>query len=200
MKIEFTNRSWTEISLSTLKRNLDAYRAVTDSEIMAVVKADAYGHGDSVVAHYLQECGIKHFDVSNIDEAIRVRDAGVTGQVLILGYIPIEDVNKLTEYDLTQALLSEEYADLLKENNSAAKCQFAIDTGMRRIGLNADDPENCARIIREYSEFLNIDGIFTHLCVADSESSNARGFTEEQIHRFEQIVEKIGDLQLPWCH
>ena len=85
-----------------MKRNLEAYRAATDSEILAVAKADAYGHGDSVVAHYLQECGIKHFAVSNIDEAIRVRDAGVTGQILILGYTPIEYIDILTEYDLTQ--------------------------------------------------------------------------------------------------
>lgn len=77
---------------------------------MAVVKADAYGHGEDKVAERLQRIGCKHFAVSNIEEAMLLRKAGIKGQILILGYIPISSADELLEYDITQAVLSEDYA------------------------------------------------------------------------------------------
>ena len=193
-------RSWVEISLPTLLNNLNIYRNNTTSnlEIMAVVKADAYGHGDTVVAKFLSDNGIHHFAVSNIDEAIHIRKAGAEGQILILGYTPLEKAEELIKYDITQALLSEEYAGELVKTGLPIKCQFAIDTGMRRIGLNADEPDNCEWVIREYAGKLNLDGLFTHLCVADSPEQDV--FTEGQIKKFEMIVQRISDLHLPYCH
>ncbi len=99
-------RCWTEISLSTLKENYSIYKdsLQPSQEIMAVVKADAYGHGDKVVAKYLSDIGIQHFAVSNIDEAIHLREAGVNGQILILGYTPIARTEELIQFDITQTL------------------------------------------------------------------------------------------------
>jgi len=136
--------------------------------------------------------------VSNIDEAIHIRNAGVEGQILILGYTPIGRAEDVLRYDITQALLSEEYAESLAENGFKGKCQFAIDTGMRRIGLNADAPEECERVIRKYAERLTLDGLFTHLCVADTPEQQA--FTEKQIALFEEIAKRVADLHLPYCH
>lgn len=164
---------------------------------MAVVKADAYGHGDQVVAKYLSDRGIRHFAVSNIDEAIHIRTAGVEGQILILGYTPIDRAGELIEYDIIQTLLSEEYAKKLAATGFLVKCQFAIDTGMRRIGLNADDPEYCEKVIREYSSRLKLNGLFTHLCVADTPEQNE--FTEKQIRLFEVVAARVSDLNLS-CH
>ncbi|MBQ6257709.1 MAG: alanine racemase, partial [Clostridia bacterium] len=156
-------RSWIEIDLGAILRNLDVYSAALPEHmrVMAVVKADAYGHGDRVVAKKLFDHGVRHFAVSNIDEAIHIRNAGVGGQILILGYTPLNRAEDLARYDITQALLSEEYAERLSETGFRGKCQFALDTGMRRIGLNADDPAACERVIRAYAGKLNLDGLFT---------------------------------------
>ena len=194
-------RSWCSIKLQQLNRNLSFYNESLSSsvEIMAVVKADAYGHGDGIIAKYLFDNGIRHFAVSNIDEAIHIREAGAEGQVLILGYTPVERAEELLQYDITQALLSEDYADRLTATNLPVKCQFALETGMRRIGLNADDPDECERVIRKaYNSHLQLDGLFTHLCVADTPEQNE--FTEKQISLFEEVCHRVSDLNLPYCH
>lgn len=197
-----SGRCYTEIKLPVLLQNLSTYiSSVTDSnEILAVVKADAYGHGDQIVSKCLSDNGIRHFAVSNIDEAIHIRKAGAEGQVLILGYTPVEKAQELISYDITQALLSEEYAYRLADKNLPVKCQFALDTGMRRIGLNADDPDECERVIRKvcFSSNLQLDGLFTHLCVADTPEQNE--FTEMQIKLFEEVCHRVSDLKLPYCH
>lgn len=193
-------RSWIEISMKIIKNNYSVYKAQisNDMDIMAVVKADAYGHGDHIIAKTLSDIGVHCFAVSNIDEAIHIRNAKVDGKILILGYTPIERANELLQYDITQALLSEEYANKIASLNLPIKCQFALDTGMRRIGLNADLPEYCEKIIREYAYKLKLDGVFTHLCVADTLEQNE--FTEKQIGKFECICDRISDLNLPYCH
>ena len=193
-------RSWIEISYSNIKNNLETYCKSIQSEIdiMAVVKADAYGHGDRIIAKYLSDNGIHYFAVSNIDEAIHVRESGVEGQILILGYTPIERAEDLAKYDITQTLLSEEYAGKIAKTGLTIRCQFAIDTGMRRIGLNADNLDECERIIREYTNKLQLDGLFTHLCVADTPEQDK--FTNKQIKLFEDLVKRVSDLNLPHCH
>jgi len=192
-------RSYVNINLVQLQTNLNRLRALLILEPMAVVKADAYGHGDRVVAKFLSDNSIRHFAVSNIDEAIRIREAGAEGQILILGYTPTERTEELVRFDITQAILSEAYAERLAKQGMPVKCQFAIDTGMRRIGLNADDPDHCERVIRKtHSTILQLDGLFTHLCVADTPEQDE--FTNHQISLFENIVSRVFDLHLPYCH
>jgi len=193
-------RSWVEINLDCVLRNLEYFKKIQKSnrDIMAVVKADAYGHGDQIIAKLLSENGVRNFAVSNIDEAIHLRKAGTQGNILILGYTPIERAEDLITFDVTQALLSEEYADRLVSTNLPIKCQFAIDTGMRRIGLNADYPAECEKTIRRYADKLKLNGIFTHLCVADTPTQDE--FTKKQIRLFEDVVSRISDLRLPYCH
>lgn len=194
-------RSWVEIDLSILKNNIVKYKNSIPSniDIMAVVKADAYGHGDRVIAKNLSDYGVRHFAVSNIDEAIHIREAGVIGQILILGYTPIERAQELITYDITQALLSEEYAERLVATQYPIKCQFALDTGMRRIGLNADDLGECERAIRKAAfSSLHLNGLFTHLCVADTPTQS--DFTMKQISLFEKVCLCVSDLNLPYCH
>jgi len=201
MRNFFSKRSNVQINCSLIGKNLSIYRRELKHTqlIMAVVKADAYGHGDRVIAKYLSDSGIRHFAVSNLDEAIHIREAGVEGQVLILGYTPVERAEELLQYDITQALLSEDYAERLARTNLPVKSQFALDTGMRRIGLNADAPDECDKIIRKaYSSSLQLNGLFTHLCVADTPEQNK--FTEKQIKLFEEIATRVSDLNLPYCH
>lgn len=193
-------RCYTKINNRVLINNLNIYKMLipSDVDIMAVVKADAYGHGDRVIAKLLFDSGIRNFAVSNIDEAIHIREVGVKGQILILGYTNIENADLLIKYDITQALLSEDYACRLAETALPIKCQFAIDTGMRRIGINANDPESCESTIRFYFDKLNINGLFTHLCVADAKEQDE--YTKYQIALFENVVSRVKDLSLPYCH
>lgn len=191
-------RSWVEISKEVILNNCINYKKNLPAgvDIMAVVKADAYGHGDGVISKFLSDNGIRHFAVSNIDEAIHIREVGVKGQILILGYTPVGRADDLVKYDITQTLLSEEYASELLSIERDIKCHFAIDTGMRRIGLNADDLDSCEQTIRKYAK--NLTGLFTHLCVADLPEHNI--FTEKQIKQFTEVCKRVEDLSIPYLH
>lgn len=199
---QIEKRSWIEINLSQLKKNYLIYKSSlkNDADIMAVIKADAYGHGDVQVARLLSQCGVHLFAVSNIDEAVGLREAGIQGEILILGYTSVFYAKTLWYYDLTQAIVSDEYAKALAETGMKIKCQFAIDTGMNRIGLDGDDAVLCERIIREYKDTLNLTGIFTHLCVADTDTPDCKEFTLGQINKFKAVAERILDLNLPYMH
>ena len=196
-------RSWVEIDLSRLKEN---YRIVKDSlsadaQIMGVVKANAYGHGDVVVARLLENLGSRLFAVSNIREAIALRQAGIGGEILILGYTPTEYAEQLYEYNITQTLVSKEYAEkLCRATERRLKVQFAIDTGMNRIGLDGEDADACADVIRRYAERFDMQGIFTHLCVADSTKETDIAFTKRQMELFSAVAERVDDLAMPYVH
>lgn len=195
-------RCWTEINLSVIKNNYKIYKdsLPNNTKVMAVVKADAYGHGDYQVADVLQKEEVTDFAVATIEEGINLREHGIKGQILILGYTPISEADNLVKYDITQALLDENYAKEISSVNKAVKGHFALDTGMNRIGLDADNPEYCEKIIREYSSKLNLTGLFTHLCTADTDDEEAVNFTNQQIKQFETVAEKVKDLHLPFVH
>lgn len=195
-------RSWIEVDLNQIQRNLQIYKTTLakDVQIMAVVKADAYGHGDSIVAKMLSENGVNLFAVSNIDEAVGLRNSGIKGEILILGYSSPIYAKAIHYLDLTQAIVSEEYAEALADTGYKIKCQFAVNTGMNRIGIGSHNPQKAASIIRRFTERLNITGIFTHLCVADSETDDDRKYTRSQLERFKAIVDEIEDLNLPYIH
>ena len=167
---------------------------------MAVVKADAYGHGDVDVASVLQEAGVKDFAVATIDEAIKLRLAGIRGQVFVLGYTPILRAEELAEYDITQAVVDEGHVKKLSAADKSIKAVFALDTGMNRIGLDADNPDYCEKVIRDYCGKLCVQGIFTHLCAADCDDEESVDFTNKQILKFEEVAKRVEDLKLPYVH
>lgn len=199
---QIERRSWIEINLSQIRENYLIYKRSLrhDAEIMAVVKSDAYGHGDVQIARMLSGIGVSMFAVSNIDEAVGLREAGINGEILILGYTSPRYARTLVEYGLTQAIVSDEYAKQLVESGNKVKCQVAIDTGMNRIGIDGDDAENCEKLIRQYCKVLDVNGIFTHLCVADSNSDDDKDFTVSQLEKFQAVAHKIKDLDLPFIH
>ena len=203
MDIIISKRCWTEINLDTIKQNYLIYSKYLkqNQKIMAVVKADAYGHGDVEVAKMLQDIGCFDYAVSNVQEAVRIRKNHIQGQILILGYTPPNYLDDLYVHDLTQAILSDEYAELLMNNGAPIKCQVAIDTGMNRIGLDADNPQDCSRTIHKVaSSHLKLNGIFTHLCIADTDDDECKRFTNEQIRKFRNVADEIKDLNLDYIH
>ena len=196
-----TSRSFLRICLSQLKLNYKIIKSISPASkrVMIVIKANAYGHGDVEVAKILSKEGVTDFAVATIDEAIHLRENNIQGQILILGYTPLDRAEEIYKYDITQTLISEEYANELIKKNFPIKCHFAIDTGMRRIGLNSDDLDYCESVIRKvYASNLILNGFFTHLCVADTPAEDA--FTNRQITIFEELCDRVSDLKLPYCH
>lgn len=194
---KYRKRTWCEIDLNALKYNLDTIRSITDKKVIAVVKANAYGHGDVEISTELQNLGIDYFAVSNIDEAIKLRENGITGNILILGYTPIEEAELLSKYDIIQAILGYDYAvnldKSLKEKNCIARVHLAIDTGMNRIGFiqnNSHDTLEDIKLVYKLKN-LKIEGIFTHLCVADSFRQDNVDFTEYQMNNLDTIVQEL---------
>jgi len=180
----YLKRAWAEISLSQLKKNTEYIKNSTSAEVMAVVKADAYGHGDEHIVKCLaNECGIKYFAVSNLDEAIAVRKFSPNSEILILGYTPPEYAHEIAMYNIIQGVVSTEYAVQLTKNTfDPIRCHIAVDTGMGRIGLKHDTPEQCADEVESMMsiEKLSIEGIFTHFAVADSTDPDNIIYTQKQ--------------------
>ena len=182
----YLKRAWAEISLPKLRKNVEIIRSLNSAgtEIMAVVKADAYGHGDEHIVRCLAEqCGIKYFAVSNLDEAIAVRKFAPDADILILGYTPPEYAHEIASYNIIQGVVSTEYAqELVKNTPAPIRCHIKIDTGMGRIGLKHDTPEACAAEIEAMMKIdkLSVEGIYTHFAVADSDAPDNIAYTDKQ--------------------
>lgn len=198
----FLKRSWAEIDLEQIKLNYEAYmrEQPSDAKVIAVVKADAYGHDAVPVSKMLMSLGVDFFAVSNLNEAIQLREGGIAGEILILGYTPPQCAEFICKYDLIQTLICEEHAAEMAKTGYRMKCQFAIDTGMNRVGLPAKDLAYCEKVIRAYTEFFDLNGMFTHLCVADRGDFESIEFTEHQISTFTILADKLHDLHMPYVH
>ncbi len=145
---EFLKRTWAQINLDHLRENVtviqNRLQLHTSTQMMAIVKADAYGHGDAFVARELQDMGICWFGVSNLEEALSLRRAGIAGEILILGMTPAQHGKDLAEYGITQAVFSPEYA---RELDAAAvtsgvqvKVHIKLDTGISTDVPQFDPP------------------------------------------------------------
>ena len=190
-------RTWAEVDLAALRENWRIYGAlVSPREVMAVIKADAYGHGAVPVARALWEEGARSFAVAALEEGRALREAGIGGEILILGYTAPSDAAELSALDLTQTVVDAANGEALAQTGVRVKCHVAIDTGMRRIGLCAGDPAACEKTVRRLSEKLNVTGLFTHLCTADTAEPEAVAFTRRQIASFEAVAGRLTDLSL----
>lgn len=182
----YLKRAWAEVSLARLEKNAEVIKSLCpgSTEVMAVVKADAYGHGDRRVCECLYEkCGIKNFAVSNLDEAVAVREFCPAAEILILGYTPPEYAGEIAAHNIIQGIVSEEYArELAAASREKIRCHVKIDTGMGRIGLKYDTPAECADAVLKLCGFekLRVEGIFTHFAAADSSDPDDIAYTDAQ--------------------
>lgn len=186
------NRAWIEIDLQALEHNVKEIQRVlpTQTKIMGVVKANAYGHGAVEVSQKLNEMGITDFAVATLDEGIELREAGIRGEILILGYTDLSCVPEVIKYDLTQTILDEKYArniqDMLTEK---IKAQVKINTGMNRNGIDYRDYDGLAKVYQMTN--LEITGTFSHLCVSDGSNQEDKDFTKKQIERYFATINQI---------
>ena len=186
-------RSWIEINTKNLEYNINQIKQIIPktTQIMAVVKANAYGHDSIIISKKLQEIGINDFAVATLPEAIKLRENNITGNILILGYTEPEELQKVIDNNIMQTIVDNDYAkSVLKANlQGKLKCHVKINTGMNRIGEFYDDFAALSEIYQNPA--LQIEGTFTHLCVSDSDKIEDVNFTKEQINRFDKAIEFI---------
>lgn len=187
----YKGRAWAEINLSNLVHNLRELKRILpqDCNVMAVVKANAYGHGAIAVSKELNRYGVNHFAVATASEGITLRKNGVRGEILVLGYTHYNEVQLLNRYKLTQTIIDNEYAKVLNSFGYKIKVHIKIDTGMNRLG---ERPEKFADILQMYKyDYLIVEGTYTHLCRADSIEERDIGFTRNQIITFYKIIDRL---------
>lgn len=191
-------RTWAEIDLDALARNYDRIRRHVGEEtkLLGVIKADAYGHGAVPVARELEALGASYLAVSNIDECEEVRLGGVKLPVLMLGFTPADQAERILELDMTQAVqsldIAEAFSDAAVKCGKKMKVHIKLDTGMGRLGFPCDET-NFARSLADILAVLklpglDVEGIFTHFCVSDEEGEENVAFTKKQHERYACMI------------
>ncbi|WP_407269099.1 serine racemase VanT catalytic subunit [Radiobacillus sp. PE A8.2] len=190
------SRAWIEVDLDALHHNVLSLQGIlpNQSKLMAVVKANAYGHGDIPVAKALNRAGIDVFAVATVAEGVNLRTHGVKGEILILGYTNPRDIPCLNQYRLTQTVVDVTHAETLNASGYKIKVHIKIDTGMHRLGVCATDIEAIQHIYN--CENLIVKGVFSHLSDSDSLSSNDVSYTNKQITCF---FDTLKDLRSKGC-
>lgn len=197
----YLRRTWAEVDVDAIKHNFNAIRQSTDenADIMCVIKADGYGHGAVFLAKLYEKLGAARFAVSNIEEAMQLRENGVTLPILILGFTPAEMAKELADNNISQAVFSEDYAKKLSacavRDNVNVKIHIKLDTGMSRIGFmyqNTERDGDSLEIIKRVCRLPNLihEGIFTHFAVSDEGEEGAQP-TEHQLECFRNAVEQL---------
>ena len=191
-------RTWAEIDLDNLAHNFSVIRKQVgpDAKLLGVVKADAYGHGAVRVAKKLEQLGASYLAISNIDEAAELRSGGVTLPILMLGYTPADQGERIVRLDMTQAVPNLEAARAYDEAAARAgkpmKVHVKLDTGMGRLGFQCDDGHFDASL-RDILEVLklrhlDVEGVFTHFAVSDEDAPEHVAFTRLQHERFLRMI------------
>lgn len=195
-----TRPVWVEVNLDNIEYNLrNIQRIMKDKEIIAVVKADAYGHGAVDIAHVLSENGIKRFAVAVVTEAVELRRSGINGSILVLGYTPPSLYHMLLKYDVEQTIFDYETASkiskLAKTWYKNVKIHIAVDTGMARIGFLYNDKsfEDLYKI--SMLPNIQIEGVYSHFSSADE---NDKTYSNMQIERFNDFCSKMKSMGMDY--
>lgn len=185
------HRAWLEIDREALEHNVRLFqRLLPDTcQLMPAVKAQAYGLGAVLVAKELNRLGIQAFCVASAEEGIELRENGITGKILILGYTALEQFKLLHTYQLTQTVVDFSYAKQLNQSDRPIHVHIAVDTGMHRIGERSEHFEELCAMFE--MKQLVIDGIFSHLCVSDGQTASDQTYTRAQAECFRQIVQRL---------
>ena len=185
-------RSWVEVSRAQIGANFDAIRQVVGAnvEVMPVVKADAYRHGAVEVSRVLEERGARWLAVSNTDEGVALRDAGIKARILVMAdFLPFTR-EALLAYNLTPVIHSlddlAELDRLAAQRNLRVLCHLKIDTGMGRLGVPANAAPIAAAVLS--AKNVELEGLMTHFASAGNYQNSQ---TDEQIATFEKVTAEL---------
>ncbi len=192
-------RTWAEISLDNLTHNFETIRRQVGpkAKLLGVVKADAYGHGAVRVAKHLERLGAGYLAVSNLDECEELRVNGIMLPILMLGFTPADQAERILKNDMTQAVpnlaIAEAYSSAAVHAGGTMKVHIKLDTGMGRLGFQCDDAHFDASL-RDILKILtlpglDVEGVFTHFCVSDEAADEFVEFTKVQHDRFLRMID-----------
>jgi len=197
--------TWAEIDLRAIRSNVAGIKRLISPEthLMAVVKANAYGHGALEVARVCLQEGATYLGVATPNEALFLREQGINAPILVLGYTPdtlmdlvVENQIETTVFNMDTALALSKAAS---NSNRSVRLHLKIDTGMGRIGFRPDD--SSIELIREISLLpgIIVEGIFSHLATADHLD---KSFAREQVKVFKSFVSKLEEsgISIPLKH
>lgn len=209
---------WAEIDLSAINHNLSEVKRKLDpgTGVIAVVKANAYGHGLEQVAHSLDTAGADAFGVARLSEAVALRESGIKKEILVFGYTPPEATGKILRHKLTQTVFSLSYAQELNEKASnlgeSLKVHIKVDTGMGRLGVvpsqlegkkrspDCEKDQMCAAV-RGICSLSNLDarGIYTHFAASDAADKTS---PRRQLALFQDVLAMLdaNDIEIPVKH
>lgn len=181
-------RAWIELQMKNLKHNVELFQRLLPEYcvLMPAVKANAYGHGAQEIGEELQRLGIQDYCVACAEEGVKLRQEGIRGQILVLGYTHPREFDLLHEYKLTQTVVDYAYGKELESYGKKLSVHVGVDTGMHRLG------ESCTNYskIRRLWELKNLDitGIYSHLCTSDGTTEKEREYMRLQEVRFLEVV------------
>ena len=197
-------RCWAEISLSAIGHNIEEVRKrlAPGVRLLAVIKADAYGHGAVRVGKYLED-RVDYFAVATLEEAVELRENGIRLPILILGYTSPSQYEDLVAFDITQTIYSRETAELLDREaanqGKKAGIHIALDTGMTRIGFQVTEED--ADVIADIGRLphLKMEGLFTHFACADQKDKT---YCSGQLEKFNRMVRMLEEreVEIPLKH
>ncbi|MDZ7715717.1 MAG: alanine racemase [Balneolaceae bacterium] len=175
------------VSFSALEENLKVIRSHlgNDTKIMAVVKANAYGHGAIEVARFLAD-KVEWFAVNTVEEGIQLRESGIQNPILVFGVPEENHVNGYVRYNLTATISDLSHFDLLKDG---ANYHLNIDTGMGRLGILPSEIARSLQMVEKY-DMINLTGLYTHFATADGPGSAK---VEKQYQMFDELKQQFSD-------
>ena len=197
-------RAYAKVNLDTIIHNFNQLKASLEENVktMAVVKADAYGHGSIEVAKALQNLA-DYFAVATLSEGVELREVGIRNPILVLGYTAPDEYSQLLDYSIIPTLYDTDEAELLDKVASSmgkkATVHIAVDTGMSRIGFFCDD--SGIEAVRKIHSLQNIciEGIFSHYATADEKDKSFAYIQKERFDSFTDRLEKDG-ISIPVKH
>lgn len=181
--------TFAEVNLTNLKKNFSYLRSLaTKSKMMAVVKADGYGHGAVQISKSLlnSENPPEYFAVALVEEGIEIRRAGIEIPVLVFDPLNEKNIRSLIKYNLLATINDESQLQFFNgENSNQLKVHLKIDTGMGRVGI---EPKKSIQFLQSLKKVgVEVEGIYTHFASADADAD----FTNLQIKRFDKILSEI---------
>lgn len=183
--------AWVEVNLEHLAQNIIAIKQIIpdNKKMMAIVKADAYGHGAKMLAQTMLASGVDAFGVSSVDEGLDLREAKIKAPILVVGAVPVWAVEAATQNNIAISIFNDEHLNACKEvykrTGKKPVVHIKIDTGMNRIGVRAEDAVDFIKKVQR-ADFLTLEGIFTHLAAAEELEP-----TREQVNSWEEVISQI---------
>lgn len=193
MFLDHMRPTWVEVNLDAIQANVTALRRLARSpHLMAIVKANGYGHGALPVAEAALSAGADWLGVASVEEGANLRQGGIAAPILVLGYVAPGQAEEVIQHDLRVAMFDLNLADALaqaaRSAGGRAHVHLKIDTGMSRVGLRPDEVSEFARSLKDLPE-VEVEGVFTHFAAADDPSRDE--YTAQQVAGFEKALAEL---------